>query len=148
MSVVRDPFEAFAERSGLRLRAQSIYSAPRDVLHPPSDSEQTFLVTLHKEGQQDKSIALVFLLSMAEERSPGVREVLWWLAADAWALEQSNGRINDWAAGYSYAADTATKRLFEIHSRQTAALRELVGPDAFRKLLELYSAEVSPQNSN
>ena len=144
MPAARDPFEAFAERSGLRLRAQSIYSAPRDVLDPPSDSEQHFLVRLEKEGQQEEAIALVFLLPMADARSPGLRDVLWWLAADAWALQQANGRITDWATGYGYpAADKATERLFEIQARQVAALRDLVGPDAFRRLLEVYSSEVS-----
>ena len=144
MSVARDPFEAFAERSGLRMRADSVYSAPRDVLHPPADSEQAFLVTLTRKSRPDESLFLVYFLPMTEEQLPGVRDVLWWLAADGWAIEKAENELAPWATGYGYAIDDpATARLFSIHKRQQAELRKLLGDDQHAELLGLYCSEVS-----
>ena len=146
--LARDVFEKFAKDSDLRVTAEPMYSAPRDVLQPPADSEQCFVVTLYAGRSESESIKLVYVSSLSESHAPCVRDVLWWLAADAWALEQANRTIGDWAASYGYAVDdAATKRLFDIHFRQTATLRDLIGPDAFRRLLALYSAEVSLQKS-
>ena len=146
MSVARDPFEAFAERSGLRMRAESVYSAPRDVLHPPADSDQAFLVTLNRESRPDDSLSFVYFLPMTEEKLPGVRDVLWWLAADGWAIDKAENDLAAWATGYGYAIDDpATARLFSIHRRQQAALRKLLGDGQHAELLGLYCSEVSSQ---
>lgn len=144
MSVARDPFEAFAERSGLRMRAESVYSAPRDVLHPPVDSDQAFLVTLNRDSRPGDSLSLVYFLPMTQERIPGVRDVLWWLAADGWAIEKAENELAAWATGYGYAIDDpATARLFSMHTRQQAALRKLLGVAQHAELLGLYCSEVS-----
>lgn len=144
MSVARDPFEAFAERSGLRMRAESVYSAPRDVLHPPADSEQAFLVTLNRESRPDHSLSLVYLVPVTEEELPRLRDVLWWLAADGWAIEKAENELAAWAAGYGYDIDDpATARLFSIHKRHQAALRKLLGDGQHAELLGLYCSEVS-----
>ena len=139
MSVSRDPFEAFAKRHGLRIRAESVYSAPRDVLHPPSDSDQAFLITLHRQSRPHDSLSLVYFLPMTEEAPPAVRDVLWWLAADGWAMEEAQNEVAVWANGYGYSIkDQATARLFSAHKRQHAALKRLLGDSQYAELLGLY----------
>lgn len=143
MSVPRDPFEAFAQRCGLRVRAEPVYSAPRDVLHPPADSDQAFLVTLHRERRPDETLSFVYFLPMTEERPPGIREVLWWLAADGWAIQEAQNELAVWAAGNGYSAEEqATARLFLTHRRQHTALRKLLGDGGHAELLGLHCSEV------
>lgn len=144
MSVARDPFEAFAQRSGLRVRAESVYSAPRDVLHPPADSDQAFLVTLHPESRPDALLSLVYFLPVTEDKAPGIGDVFWWLAADGWAIEKAQNELAVWAAGYGYSLEErATATLFSIHKRLHAALRKLLGEGQHAELLGLYCSEVT-----
>ena len=73
-----------------------------------------------------------------------MRDALWWLAADAWAIERADGDMERWASTYDYPLESAaTKRLFERQLRQTSTLRALLCGDQYRQLLELYEGEVS-----
>ena len=52
---------------------------------------------------------------------------MWWLAADAWAIERAEGDMKRWAGTYEYPPKSvATRRLFELQMRQTSALRALL----------------------
>lgn len=138
-----DQFEAFAEHCGLRMEHELLYVAPRDVLHPPSDSDQYFLVTLSGPAG-DLPVRLVYAIPLTDADAPGVRDVLWWLAGDAWALEQTGRILDAWAAHYGYPpADSATRRLFELHVRQATALDALLGPVDYRRLITLYGLQVA-----
>jgi len=56
-----------------------------------------------------------------------VRDALWWLAADAWAIERAEGNMERWASTYDYPAQSAaTARLFDRQMRRTKALRALL----------------------
>jgi hypothetical protein len=139
----RDVFVGFAEESRLRITTEPLYSAPRDVLQAPQDVELCFLVTLCGTTREERSVRLAYFAPLSNPSPPGPREVLWWLAADSWALEEAKGNIADWAAGYGYELDSATEQLFQIHTRQAAALRELLGPENCQRLLALYATEAS-----
>lgn len=77
-----------------------------------------------------------------------MREVLWWVAGDAWVLERANHDPVDWAATYGYATtDEAVSWLFEQARRQATALAKLLGPADMKRLLALYEAEVGPSRS-
>jgi hypothetical protein len=148
-----DPFERFAVQCGFRMATEALYAAPRDVLHPPADSDQYFLVTLRPPetgGEPGANpLRLVFLAPLADPEPPSCRDVLWWLAADAWAIGQAHGAMLQWAAGYGYPPDDpATARLFEQHAGQAAALEALLGRQNYEQLLALYRAEVSPRGRN
>ena len=143
-----DPFDVFAVHRGLRLECQLLYAAPRDVLQPPNESDQYFLVTLSRPAAA-ASVRLVFATPLREPDAPTIRDVLWWLAGDAWALEHVGSALEPWAAHHGYPpADPATVRLFESHAQQAAALATLLGPVDCRRLLTLYEAQVSAQGSS
>lgn len=72
-----------------------------------------------------------------------MRDVLWWLAGDAWAVERARGDREVWAATYGYPpTDAATARLFERHTRQTACLAALLGRSDYARLVALYDADI------
>jgi hypothetical protein len=144
-----DPFDRFAAQCGLRLTVEALYAAPRDVLHPPAESDQCFLVTLdlrERDTESEmRSLRLVFLVPLADHEPPSRRDVLWWLAVDAWAVDRARGVLEDWAAGYGHPAhDPATGRLFDQHVRQATALEGFLGSERYQQLLALYRAEISP----
>ena len=69
---------------------------------------------------------------------------MWWLAADAWAIERAEGNMERWASTYDYRVqNAATARMFERQLRQSAALRTLLCENRYQQLLELYEGEVS-----
>ena len=139
-----DAFELFAAEHGLRLSTEAIYSAPRDVLHAPVDSEQCFLTVIRKQSADAEPLRLMFLAPLSEPSPPTFRDILWWLAGDAWALREAEGRLDKWAAGYGYrVTDSATARLFETHARQADALRSLLGSEGYDRLLTAYRAQIS-----
>lgn len=139
-----DSFQHFAAEYGLRMTSEMLYSAPRDVLHPPAESDQAFLVTLRRNESGRTPVRLVFLTPLSEHKSPTHRDILWWLAADAWALREANGSLEKWAASHGYPSDdSATERRFDEHSRVVDAVRALLGKEGFDQLLALHSAEVS-----
>lgn len=142
-----DQFEVFAEHCGLHVEHELLYAAPRDVLHPPSDSDQYFLVTL-SGPTGDLFVRLVYATPLTDADAPGVRDVLWWLAGDAWALEQTGSILEAWAAHYGYPpADPATRRLYDLHVRQATALETLLGPVDYRRLITLYGLQVARRHT-
>ena len=92
------------------------------------------------------TLRLVFFTPLSDQGSPTERDVLWWLAADAWGLREADGSLEKWAASHGYVADdAATERRFDEHSRQVEALRALLGKEAFDQILALHCAEVAPE---
>jgi hypothetical protein len=140
-----DPLERFAVECGLRLTAEPLSVAPRDVLTPVDTVEQHYLVSLARAGSGTDSVRLIFLTPITTGAGPAMRDVLWWVAGDAWVLEQANGKLDSWAATYGYPpAEPATARLFEQAVRQGAQLSELLGETEMRRLMGIYQAEVVP----
>jgi hypothetical protein len=139
-----DPFERLAAECGLRLMCDELCAAPRDVLTPLAEAERHFVVTVSAPDRESPGVRLIFAVPLANAAGPAVRDVLWWLAGDAWAVERSGGAANAWAAMYGYApADATAEPLFAAHARQAAALQQLLGPTAYHRLLALYDAELA-----
>lgn len=144
MAAVSDPFERFAAECELSVSVEAISLAPRDVVASPVDAEEYFLVTLTGPRAEASSIHLLIVIPPTDKRAATARDALWWLAADAWAIERADGDIARWASTYDYPLESAaTKRLFERQLRQTATLRALLCGTQYRQLLELYEGEVS-----
>lgn len=142
-----DSFSQFARDNGLSMTAEALYVAPRDVMYPPSDSDQPYLVTLTRSGTVPGKISLVFQTPLAHGTEPTIRDVLWWLASDAWAIDRSQQQLDRWAAIYAYdVSEPATRLLFECHVRQAVTLADVLGPDRFQQLLQLYEVEVTRPN--
>src|ERR1700675_3348920 len=97
-SAVSDPFERFASACELRVSVEAISVAPRDVLASPADAEEYFLVMLTGARAEAGSIHLLIVVSPTDKRAaPTARDALWWLAADAWAIERADGDMERWA---------------------------------------------------
>lgn len=142
-SLQADSFERFAATCGLHMVVEPLYSAPRDVIQEPAESDQAFLVTLDLTRGQSSPVRLIFLSPLADPTPPNCRDVLWWLAADAWAIAEADGDSERWASSYGYQVrDGATTRLYEIHVSQAQALERLVASGRYRELLALYAAEI------
>ena len=139
-----DPFEHFAGECGLRMTVEPLYSAPRDILHPPAESDQQFLVTIRGARSDEPSVRLAFATPLTDREPPSRRDILWWLASDAWAIKEAEGDLSRWATGYGYSAsDEATARLFDQHARQTASLEALLGKERLARLLAIYGSEIA-----
>ncbi len=140
-----DPFDGFAEECGLRLTAECLSVAPRDVLAPISQVEQHFLVTLSRQDVDADGVRLIFVTPLTSSAPPQIRDVLWWTASDAWMLEEGKREIDVWAAAFGYpAGDAATVRLFKRQTEQADSLINLLGESQYRRLLDLYGRESSP----
>lgn len=142
MAMPRDPFERLAEQCRLRLQAERLTTAPRDVLAPPSELEQHYLVTLCRDAANHQ-VRIIFAHPLSEEAPPSMRDVLWWLASDAWAIARAGGSLAAWSLIYDYPVQAeATRRLFDHHAAQASALSKLLGEVGYRRLLALYEADV------
>jgi hypothetical protein len=142
-----DPFDRFAEECELRLTAERLGMAPRDVLCPLDEMVQHFLVTLSTSASAAR-FRLIFATPVTDPAPPAVRDVLWWAASDAWMVEDGKRQIRAWAAAYGYPADdAATARLFEQQTEQADSLQELLGEFQYRRLLDLYDRESSPSGA-
>src|SRR5438105_3067344 len=121
-SAVSDPFERFASECELRVAVEALSIAPRDVLAPPADADEYFLVTLTGPHPDAGSIRLIIVIPATDKRAaPTARDALWWLAADAWSIERAEGSMERWASTYDYPVQgAATARMFERQMRQTA----------------------------
>jgi hypothetical protein len=141
-----DPFVQFASDHGLLLRAEPLPVAPRNLLNPINAVEQHFLVELSRShAPPGAAVRLIFALPAAGGGTPLMREVLWWLAGDAWAIDRCGGHMDEWAAAYGYpSGKAATTRLFELHRKQAQALVDVLGEFGYRRLLAIYEAEVAP----
>lgn len=139
----QDSFSEFATENGLRLAASDVAAAPRDVAAPPSELERYTLVTMTSRRADRTPVILLFVSEQSAPHAPSMRDVLWWLAADSWAVEHSGRTIDVWAEIYAYpASDIATLRLFRLHVSQADRLESLLGSDAYRDLLALYRSEL------
>jgi hypothetical protein len=143
---VADPFEEFARERGLQLRLEPINLVPRNVVAPLDAIDRHYLAELFRAGEETSAVRMVFALLATTDASPSLRDVLWWLAGDAWVVERSDGRLEEWASVYGYPArEAATARLFDLHRRQSKALFDLLGELDGRRLLALYEAELAPE---
>lgn len=138
-----DVFEHFAAQRQLQLRAEPLVGAPRDVLVAPDEADQLFLVTL-SGPVPEPSVQSVFIKPACDPSPPDAWDVLWWLAADAWAVRQSGRDLARWAHEYRYPAETeATGCVFQQHLAQNDALERVLGHADYECLLSLYDAEVA-----
>ena len=137
-----DPFEQLATDCGLRVSAERVSLAPRDLAAPPDEVERCYLITV--AGAEGGSVArLAFVRALQDPSPPGVRDALWWLASDAWAVERSGGDVTRWAAIQRLTpTDTAVGREFEHYSAQSRALALALGADAYQRLLAAYESSV------
>lgn len=143
MPLHSDPFEAFAARLGLRVTTEELVAAPRDVLAPPAESERYVLATLSGPHADRESLRMLFVTEPADVDSPTLRDVLWWLSADSWAVEHAGRNYADWACMYRYADDdAAAMRRFKAHVRQATGLADLLGRGDYESLLGLYREQV------
>jgi hypothetical protein len=143
-----DNFDRFADECSLRLTAEPLCVAPRDMLAPLDEIEQHFLVSLTRSGTAESPVRLVFLAPLRTLGGPSLRDVLWWVAGDAWALDRTDYELTEWAATYGYPeTEDATVWLFEQARRQATALTKLLGDSNMRRLLDLYEADVGHSRS-
>ena len=142
MATPANLFEQLAEQCGLRVQAQPLTVAPRDVLAPLGEMEQHYLVTLCRDASAEP-VRLIFAQPLSEPSPPSIRDVLWWLASDAWAVARARGELPSWSSTFGYPAHSdATRRLFEYHVRQASALATLLGEFGYHRLLALYDADL------
>ena len=137
-----DPFEQLAAECGLRISVERVSLAPRDLAAPPDESERCYLITV--AGPEGGTAArLAFMRSLQDPNPPGVRDALWWLASDAWAVERSGGDISRWAAIQRLTlTDTAIESEFDHYSAQSRALALALGADMYQRLLAAYESSV------
>ena len=137
-----DPFEQLAADFGLRISVERVSLAPRDLAAPRDEVERCYLVTI--AGPEGGTAAqLAFVRALSDPSPPSVRDALWWLASDAWAIERSGGDITRWAAVQRLTpSDTAVGREFEHYSTQSRALALALGADAYQRLLAAYESSV------
>jgi hypothetical protein len=143
-----DPLDRFVDECGLRLTAECLSVAPRDVLTPIAQAEQHFLVTLSRPDVVADPVRLIFVTPLTSPEPPQIRDVLWWVASDAWMLEEGQREIGTWAAVFGYPLDhAATVRLFQLQTGQADTLLNLLGEFEYRRLLDLYDRESSPSSA-
>lgn len=143
LSVMLDVFDRFAAQCQLELHAEPLVAAPRDVLAGLEETDQYYLVTLSSRASSE-SARVIFIRPTTDPSPPTMRDVLWWLAADSWAVDQADRDISRWAATYGIPVGAEpTARLFRLHVAQRQGLARLLGDDAYLRLLALYDAEVT-----
>jgi len=139
-----DPFTRFAARCGVQISTADLSAVPRDVLAQPTDLSCHTLVTLTGSRADASSVRTLFLTEASDPRLITVRDVLWWLSSDSWAIEEANRDFGRWAAVHRYRdEEPATLRLFTLHLEQADALAALLGDAAYRELLRLYESEIT-----
>ena len=143
-SAFANEVERLASACGLTLTAEVLYSAPRDVASAPAEMEQHHLITLTRRRGGGDAMRMVFVTPLNEPSAPTLRDVLWWLAGDAWAIERADATFDTWATIHGYPLeDPAGAQLFARHVRQASSLKTWVGADAYRSLLAAYAAEIA-----
>lgn len=143
-----DSFERFAADCSVRVTVESLSAAPRDVLNPPADADQYYLVTLHGPLADAPGARLIFIAPLADPEPPGIRDALWWLASEAWAVDQAGESLQAWAAMADFdPADAATARMFSIQLEQRDRLKATLPRPAYERLLALYRAELTGEGN-
>ena len=137
-----EPFEQLASEYGLRISVERVSLAPRDLAAPPDEVERCYLITA--VGPEGGTVArLAFVRALQDPSPPSVRDALWWLASDAWAVERSGGDISRWAAILRLTlTETTLEREFDHYSAQSRALALALGADAYQRLLAAYESSV------
>jgi len=139
-----DSFSRFAAHHRLQISTAELSIAPRDVVAPPSELGRHTLVTLSGPRADAESLQLLFVTEASDLRPVSVRDALWWLVSDSWAIEQAERDFTRWAATYQYPdGDPASLRLFQLHSEQRDALMALLGESAYQDLLRVYEVDVA-----
>ena len=139
-----DSFERLAVECGVRIAVEELYTAPRDIMCPPADGEQCLLVTLRGMRGGQTALRFAYLAPLAQGAFPTLRDVLWWLASDSWAIEKTGGDQSAWADLHGFPAhDPASSLLFDRHVRLAGDLRALLGPQDYERLIALYARDVS-----
>lgn len=162
---MEDPFTRFATECRLSVSAEAIYSAPYDIAEPPSEAEQTYLVTVTNDSlASEGALRLVFVVvedpaedadgaggdgGAGEGSAPSVRDVLWWLAADAWSIEHASRDLHTWLGHHGFEAGSiAARRRFRLLLQQAATLRDMLGAADYGRLLDLHRAEATGESSD
>jgi len=137
-----DPFEQLAAECGLRISVERISLAPRDLAAPPDESERCYLITV--VGPEGGTAArLAFVRALQDLTPPSVRDVLWWLASDAWAVERSGGDVARWATMQRLTPTDATVvEEFDHYRAQSQSLALVLGSDVYQRLLAAYESSV------
>jgi hypothetical protein len=139
-----DPFERLAARCGLKMSTADLHVVPRDVLAAPGDLGRHTLVTVSGAQSASESLRILFLTEEEDARPISIRDVLWWLSSDSWAVENADRDFAHWITLYNYPDDDrAAARLFELHVKQASALIALLGEPTYKELLAVYQAEVA-----
>ena len=139
-----DPFFNFAGKYGLHIVTEDLSAMPRDVIAQPADLERHVLVVLSGARADAPALHALYVSEACDPREVSFRDVLWWLSADSWAVEQAARDYARWSDLYGYASENpATLRLFRLHARQAESLQLLVGLEGYQELLGLYQEEVT-----
>lgn len=143
MAAFPDPFESFAAEHRLQLKADELVLAPRDVAASPEELGRQFLITIFGPRDDVGSVRLIFSIDSSPEHPPATRDVLWWLASDAWAVEKSNHDYRRWITMHGYDDDVSSLRAFRLHEQQSNALAGLLGIQPYRELIALHDQQVA-----
>jgi hypothetical protein len=142
-----DPFCEFARNRGLQFTAIDVNAAPRDLAAPCDELERYTLVSLIGQGNA-KPIQFLFITDQFDSRRLSMRDVLWWLSSDSWAIERVERDIRQWTALHHQAEESpAALRIFQLHVDQADALLGLLGEHDYQVLLALYQAELGESMS-
>lgn len=157
---MEDPFTRFAIECGLSVSAEAVYYAPYDIAESPWEAEQIYLVTVTTDSPTPaRALQLVFSVATdldddggdtedAEIGAPQVRDVLWWLAADAWLIEHASRDLHVWAAQQGLDTGSgAVRRRFDILLRQAVRLADMLGETDYARLVELHRREATGRQS-
>lgn len=143
-----DQFADFAARHGLRVEREELAAAPRDVVAPPRELDSHTLLTLRSGTADSEPLRMLLVSDASDMRTASIRDALWWLSADSWAIEHSGRDFRQWVTIYGYPdAEPATLRLFRLHLRQAEKLAVLLGASLYRELLAIYQAEIAARPS-
>jgi hypothetical protein len=112
------------------------------VAASPEELERYALVTVSGKRADIAPLQTLFMTDPSDSQPPSMRDVLWWLSSDSWAIERAGREMVKWSAVYGYPVESpATARIFRLHIAQADGLQALLGTEAYRELLGLYQAE-------
>jgi len=122
----------FIRRTGLKMAVKSHYENPH--MDEGMDRGSSHWKCLLKLG--DARMGVYFSMGSAMKGPPKLADVLDCLASDASGYENSNGDFESWCSEYGYDTDSRkAHKTYRIVQRQAEKLRNLLGADAYDKLL-------------
>ena len=125
----RQTMAEFVTAHGVKLTAQKWYENPYMDGSAKMDNWRCTL----RCGRRSMLVYFSKGFGLKGER-PDVAEVLDCLASDSADLETSKS-FEEWAAQYGYDLSRKAERTFKMCEKQAAALRRVLGNDAFEALL-------------